>query len=142
MYKSDLEWLRGIGWLPNDSPVVKRVKNAQELLSDNVYRTPIDSVKYTSVVDSPDVVLAKINAEQISIVRSNLLKDASALETKAKEKSHCWNIKLISGGLMLFQTFCSLEMMVQERFMGFYVIDKWNPIVLIILKITLLTAKI
>lgn len=89
MYKSDLEWLRGIGWLPNDSPVVKRVKNAQELLSDNVYRTPIDSVKYTSVVDSPDVVLAKINAEQISIVRSNLLKDASTLETKAKEKSHC-----------------------------------------------------
>ncbi|XP_056352394.1 nebulin isoform X18 [Oenanthe melanoleuca] len=67
VYKSDLEWLRGIGWLPNESPVVKRVKNAQELLSDNVYRTPIDRVKYTSVVDSPDVVLAKINAEQISI---------------------------------------------------------------------------
>ncbi|XP_062354717.1 nebulin [Cinclus cinclus] len=66
VYKSDLEWLRGIGWLPNESPVVKRVKNAQDLLSDKVYRTPIDSVKYTSVVDSPDVVLAKINAEQIS----------------------------------------------------------------------------
>ncbi|KAM4897731.1 nebulin [Sylvia borin] len=66
VYKSDLEWLRGIGWLPNDSPEIKRVKNAQDLLSDNVYRTPIDSVKYTSVVDSPDVVLAKTNAEQIS----------------------------------------------------------------------------
>ncbi|XP_066046555.1 nebulin isoform X14 [Chamaea fasciata] len=67
VYKSDLEWLRGIGWLPNESPEVKRVKNAQDLLSDNVYRTPIGSVKYTSVVDSPDVVLAKTNAEQISI---------------------------------------------------------------------------
>ncbi|XP_068877435.1 nebulin [Aphelocoma coerulescens] len=67
VYKSDLEWLRGIGWLPNDSPEIKRVKNAQDLLSDNVYRTPIDSLKYTSVVDSPDVVLAKTNAEQISI---------------------------------------------------------------------------
>ncbi|XP_066855982.1 nebulin isoform X18 [Anser cygnoides] len=67
VYKSDLEWLRGIGWLPNDSPDVKRVKNAQNLLSDNVYRTPIESLKYTSVVDSPDVVLAKVNAEQISI---------------------------------------------------------------------------
>nr|XP_041573417.1 nebulin isoform X21 [Taeniopygia guttata] len=67
VYRSDLEWLRGIGWLPNDSPEIKRVKNAQDLLSDNVYRTPIDSVKYTSVVDSPDVVLAKTNAEQISI---------------------------------------------------------------------------
>ncbi|XP_061861193.1 nebulin [Colius striatus] len=67
IYKSDLEWLRGIGWLPNDSPDVKRVKNAQDLLSDNVYRTPIESLKYTSVVDSPDVLLAKANAEQVSI---------------------------------------------------------------------------
>ncbi|XP_074767044.1 nebulin [Athene noctua] len=67
VYKSDLEWLRGIGWLPNDSPDVKRVKHAQELLSDNVYRTPIESLKYTSVTDSPDVVLAKVNAEQVSI---------------------------------------------------------------------------
>ncbi|XP_064926240.1 nebulin isoform X19 [Columba livia] len=67
VYKSDLEWLRGIGWLPNDSPEVKRVKAAQDLLSDNVYRTPIDSVKYTSIVDSPEVVLAKTNAEQLSI---------------------------------------------------------------------------
>ncbi|KAM9286951.1 nebulin [Morus bassanus] len=67
VYKSDLEWLRGIGWLPNDSPDVKRVKHAQELLSDNVYRTPIESLKYTSVVDTPDVLLAKVNAEQVSI---------------------------------------------------------------------------
>ncbi|XP_031446342.1 nebulin [Phasianus colchicus] len=67
VYKSDLEWLRGIGWLPNDSPGIQRVKHAQDLLSDKVYRTPIDSVKYTSVVDSPDIVLAKVNAEQLSI---------------------------------------------------------------------------
>ncbi|XP_064517770.1 nebulin isoform X14 [Pseudopipra pipra] len=67
VYKADLEWLRGIGWLPNESPEIKRVKNAQDLLSDNVYRTPIDSVKFTSVVDSPDIVLAKTNAEQLSI---------------------------------------------------------------------------
>ncbi|KAM6397857.1 nebulin isoform 18-T18 [Pluvialis apricaria] len=67
VYKSDLEWLRGIGWLPNESPDVKRVKHAQDLLSDNVYRTPIESLKYTSIVDTPDVVLAKVNAEQVSI---------------------------------------------------------------------------
>uniref|UniRef100_A0A8C8E913 Nebulin n=1 Tax=Otus sunia TaxID=257818 RepID=A0A8C8E913_9STRI len=83
IYKSDLEWLRGIGWLPNDSPDVKRVKNAQELLSDNVYRTPIESLKYTSVTDSPDVLLAKVNAEQVSIVRDNILK--SCFEPKYKE---------------------------------------------------------
>lgn len=87
VYKSDLEWLRGIGWLPNDSPEVKRVKAAQDLLSDNVYRTPIDSVKYTSIVDSPAVVLAKTNAEQLSIVRYNFLKVILRLET-VKEKSH------------------------------------------------------
>ncbi|XP_059676690.1 nebulin [Gavia stellata] len=67
VYKSDLEWLRGIGWLPNESPDVKRVKHAQDLLSDHVYRTPIESLKYTSIVDSPDVLLAKVNAEQVSI---------------------------------------------------------------------------
>ncbi|XP_030309704.1 nebulin [Calypte anna] len=67
VYKADLEWLRGIGWLPNDSPEIKRVKQAQDLLSDNVYRTPIESLKYTSIVDSPDVVLAKANAEQVSV---------------------------------------------------------------------------
>lgn len=87
VYKSDLEWLRGIGWLPNDSPEVKRVKAAQDLLSDNVYRTPIDSVKYTSIVDSPEVILAKTNAEQLSIVRYNFLKVILRLET-VKEKSH------------------------------------------------------
>lgn len=65
--------------MPNDSPDVKRVKHAQELLSDNVYRTPIESLKYTSIVDSPDVLLAKVNAEQVSIVRYNVLKVVSRL---------------------------------------------------------------
>uniref|UniRef100_A0A8C6YMV4 Nebulin n=1 Tax=Naja naja TaxID=35670 RepID=A0A8C6YMV4_NAJNA len=67
VYKSDLEWLRGIGWIPTGSPIVKRVKFAQEILSDNVYRTPADRLKFTNIVDTPDVVLAKTNAAQISI---------------------------------------------------------------------------
>lgn len=49
------------------------MKHAQDLLSDKVYRTPIDSVKYTSVVDSPDILLAKVNAEQLSIVSYSVL---------------------------------------------------------------------
>ncbi|XP_008069268.1 nebulin [Carlito syrichta] len=69
IYKADLEWLRGIGWMPEGSPEVLRVKNAQEILSDNVYRTPVVKLKYTSVVDTPEVVLAKSNAEHISIPR-------------------------------------------------------------------------
>ncbi|XP_070593227.1 nebulin [Erythrolamprus reginae] len=67
VYKSDLEWLRGIGWMPSGSPIVKRVKFAQEILSDNVYRTPADRLKFTNIVDTPDVLLAKTNAAQISI---------------------------------------------------------------------------
>ncbi|XP_074072094.1 nebulin-like isoform X13 [Macrotis lagotis] len=67
IYKADLEWLRGIGWMPEGSPEVLRVKNAQEILSDSVYRTPVKDLKYTSIVDTPEVVLAKTNAENISI---------------------------------------------------------------------------
>lgn len=34
IYKSDLEWLRGIGWLPNDSVGINHVKYAGDLLSE------------------------------------------------------------------------------------------------------------
>ncbi|XP_051842372.1 nebulin isoform X5 [Antechinus flavipes] len=67
IYKADLEWLRGIGWMPEGSPEILRVKNAQEILCDSVYRTPVKDLKYTSIVDTPEVVLAKANAENISI---------------------------------------------------------------------------
>ncbi|XP_056649836.1 nebulin isoform X26 [Monodelphis domestica] len=67
IYKADLEWLRGIGWMPEGSPELLRVKNAQEILCDSVYRTNVKDLKYTSIVDTPEVVLAKSNAENISI---------------------------------------------------------------------------
>ncbi|KAM8791381.1 nebulin isoform 21-T21 [Rhynchonycteris naso] len=67
IYKADLEWMRGIGWMPDGSPEVLRVKNAQDILRDSVYRTPVVNLKYTSIVDTPEVVLAKSNAENISI---------------------------------------------------------------------------
>ncbi|XP_053452336.1 nebulin isoform X15 [Nycticebus coucang] len=75
IYKADLEWLRGIGWMPEGSPEVLRVKNAQNILSDNVYRTPVVNLKYTSIVDTPDVVLAKSNAENVSIPKYRELWD-------------------------------------------------------------------
>ncbi|NWT03629.1 NEBU protein, partial [Mionectes macconnelli] len=68
VYKSDLEWLRGIGWLTEGSVEVVKAKKAQELLSDRLYRTRPEQLKFTSITDSPDVVLAKTNAMQLSDV--------------------------------------------------------------------------
>ncbi|KAM5323089.1 nebulin-related-anchoring protein isoform 6-T6 [Glossophaga mutica] len=58
-YKSDLMGMKGAGWLALSSPQIESAKKAGELISETKYREKPDSIKFTPVVDSPDLVHAK-----------------------------------------------------------------------------------
>lgn len=47
---------------------VMRVKNAQNLLNERLYRIRPEALKFTSIADTPEIIMAKINSVQISEV--------------------------------------------------------------------------
>ncbi|KAJ8407124.1 hypothetical protein AAFF_G00288000 [Aldrovandia affinis] len=80
VYKSDLEWLRGVGWIPHESLDVKKVKNAQKILANRGYRVKMDELKFTAPVDRMDFLCAK-NA-------ANILNEAKYREAWHADKIH------------------------------------------------------
>ncbi|NWJ01585.1 NEBU protein, partial [Crypturellus undulatus] len=69
IYKSDLEWLRGIGWLPNDSVGLNHVKYAGDLLNEKKYRTKAETLPFTAVADRVDYITAKNSGEILSDIK-------------------------------------------------------------------------
>ncbi|NXN12323.1 NEBU protein, partial [Indicator maculatus] len=69
VYKSDLEWLRGIGWLPNDSVGINHVKYAGDLLNERKYRTKAETLPFTPVADRVDYITAKNSGEILSQIK-------------------------------------------------------------------------
>uniref|UniRef100_A0A8D0L3M9 Nebulin related anchoring protein n=1 Tax=Sphenodon punctatus TaxID=8508 RepID=A0A8D0L3M9_SPHPU len=65
-YKSDLNFMKGVGWLALRSPQIENVKKAGELISETKYRQKPSSLKFTTVVDSPDLLHAKNSYIQCS----------------------------------------------------------------------------
>ncbi|XP_035260193.1 nebulin-related-anchoring protein isoform X1 [Anguilla anguilla] len=59
LYKSDLNFMRGVAWMTMGTPQLESAMKAGELISDKKYRQHPDSMKFTSVADSPDMVHAK-----------------------------------------------------------------------------------
>ncbi|XP_063290438.1 nebulin-related-anchoring protein [Pelobates fuscus] len=62
-YKSDLSWMKGVGWVAEGSLNVKQAKKAADLISEKKYRQKADLWKFTSIADSPQIKQAKKSQE-------------------------------------------------------------------------------
>nr|XP_031538466.1 nebulin-related-anchoring protein isoform X16 [Vicugna pacos] len=59
LYRSDLNFMRGVACVVPGTLEIEGRKRASELISETKYRKKPDTIKFTTVVDSPDLVHAK-----------------------------------------------------------------------------------
>uniref|UniRef100_A0A8B9K5X8 Nebulin-related anchoring protein n=1 Tax=Astyanax mexicanus TaxID=7994 RepID=A0A8B9K5X8_ASTMX len=60
-YRSDLNWMKGVGWETTGSLDVKQARKASDLASEKKYRQHVSALKFTSVEDTPEMVQAKLS---------------------------------------------------------------------------------
>ncbi|CAB1434501.1 unnamed protein product [Pleuronectes platessa] len=61
LYRSDLNWMKGVGWEASQSLDVQQAKKAGALVSEKKYRQDASAVKFTSVENTPEMVQAKLS---------------------------------------------------------------------------------
>uniref|UniRef100_A0A8B9S9F5 Nebulin n=1 Tax=Apteryx owenii TaxID=8824 RepID=A0A8B9S9F5_APTOW len=128
MYKSDLQWLKGLGWSPLGSLESEKNKKASEILSEKKYRQHPDTIKFTSIPDAMDIVLAKSNARnrsdvhimpdtpEILLAKSNLINTSDKLYKLGYEELKKKGYELPSDAIPLKTAKASREIASEVRY--------------------------
>uniref|UniRef100_A0A673N4F3 Nebulin-related-anchoring protein-like n=1 Tax=Sinocyclocheilus rhinocerous TaxID=307959 RepID=A0A673N4F3_9TELE len=64
-YRSDLNWMKGVGWETTGSLDIQQARKATDLASEKKYRQDASALKFTSVEDTPEMVQAKISSKLV-----------------------------------------------------------------------------